>query len=111
MLLRFGLIKNKWGLTIHWINDPLRIQIIQEIYKVNPTVADLLQKSGIRSPQIELSIKLSSAKSLKILTAEPKNYEPQNIEVKKIVSFLSKTSAVRHSLFDIRYSKYNIGTL
>jgi len=33
----------------------------------------------------------------------------QNIEVKNIVSLLSKTSAVRNSLFDIRYSKYKRG--
>ena len=34
-------------------------------------------------------------------TAEPQNKKPQNIEVKDIVLFLSKTSAVRNSLFDI----------
>ncbi len=28
-------------------------------------------------------------------------HEPQNIEVKSIVSLLSKTSAVRNSLFDL----------
>jgi hypothetical protein len=32
---------------------------------------------------------------------EPQNKEPQNIEVKNILSLLSKTSAVRNSLFDI----------
>jgi NADH pyrophosphatase NudC (nudix superfamily) len=35
--------------------------------------------------------------------------EPQNIEVKNITLLLSKTSAVRNSLFDIRYSKYKRG--
>ena len=34
-------------------------------------------------------------------TAEPQDKEPQNIEVKNIVLFLSKTSAVRNSSFDI----------
>jgi hypothetical protein len=33
----------------------------------------------------------------------------QNIEVKNIVLFFSKISAVRNSLFDIRYSKYKRG--
>ena len=40
------------------------------------------------------------------MNREPQNKEPQNIEVKNIVLFLSKTSAVRNSLFDIRYSKW-----
>jgi hypothetical protein len=43
----------------------------------------------------------SRYKALKIQTAEPQNKKPQNIEVKNIVLFLSITSAVRHSLFDI----------
>jgi hypothetical protein len=34
-------------------------------------------------------------------------HEPQNIEVKSIVSLISKTSAVRNSLFDIRYSDFD----
>jgi hypothetical protein len=38
-------------------------------------------------------------------TAEPQNKEPQNIEVKNIFLFLSKTSAVQNSLFDIQNSK------
>jgi hypothetical protein len=62
-----------------------------------------LRVSGVRCQGVE---KVSGVKVLRIQTAEP-----QHIEVKKIVSFLSKTSAVRHSLFDTRYSKYNIGTL
>ncbi len=41
----------------------------------------------------------------------PQNKEQQNIEVKNIVLFLSKTSAVRNSLFDIRYSKCKNGGL
>jgi hypothetical protein len=40
-------------------------------------------------------------------TAEPQNKEPQNIEVKNIYLFFSKTSAVSaEGGFDIRYSKY-----
>ena len=53
-----------------------------------------------------LAIQLSAVKSLGILTAEPQNKKPQNIEVKTIVLFLLKTSAVRNSLFDILYSTY-----
>jgi hypothetical protein len=41
-------------------------------------------------------------------TAEPQNKEPQNIEVKNVALFSYKTSAVRNSLFDIRYSKCKI---
>jgi len=37
-------------------------------------------------------------------TAELQNKELHNIEVKNPVLFLSKTSAVRYSLFDIRHS-------
>ena len=36
-------------------------------------------------------------------------FEPQNIEVKNIVLFPSKTSAVLNSLFDIRYSNPPVG--
>jgi hypothetical protein len=39
-----------------------------------------------------------------IQTAEPQKNKPQNIEVKNTMLILSKTSAVRNSLFDIRYS-------
>jgi hypothetical protein len=35
------------------------------------------------------------------MNRKPQNQEPQNIEVNNTVLFLSKTSAVRHSLFGI----------
>jgi hypothetical protein len=47
--------------------------------------------------------------SSRIQTAEPQNKEPQNIEAKNITLLLSKTSAVRNSLFDIRCSEYKGG--
>ena len=52
--------------------------------------------SGLPGPRSAFNYQLSTSREY-----EPQNKEPQNIEVKNIVSLLSKTSAVRNSLFDI----------
>jgi hypothetical protein len=70
-----------------------------------------MESLGCNLEKVSFSIESLHAKvgrfmlRLKVVYYEPQNKEPQNIEVKNIVLFLLKTSAVRISLFDIRHFK------
>jgi hypothetical protein len=110
-----GVVQGKQTLTQHQVQHDQQARTCKKKREFFP--GEKPQKIGIKTFEKFHDLILSAEIELLFLSAyesqgvgcqlsRRREYEPQNTEVKNIVSFISKTSAVRNSLFDIRHSKH-----